>query len=305
MRAFLCSYVPSCGAENWHNLLQVNTDSAAPLTKRVIVDNNFYRNDPRHLPARPTNGTYAMVLREHNEATDISPDWFSRNVFKGNLTVPFSTFNIWGEEGSLYYIHAAQLQGEVEITYMLNHVQRTDTGWESHNVTIIFLQDDLPIAVFFSEFLSSGVLSDQVFHGKGSWTVSQIWPAIGALNISVPAYLLLRPPAPFFPQFSGLVTSKLAKRFDALVMDFAESDISHWDGFAVDPEGAFDFEQLNQLEGQSDFELQMNQFTIRCVFATANKVIAKFEVSRAVSPADKVALANIRGSGIWTEEHRS
>jgi len=38
------------------------------------------------------------------------------------------------------------------------------------------------------------------------------------------------------------------------------------------------------------------------MFATSNRVIARFEVARVLSPLDKVALANIRGSGVWSDE---
>ena len=146
------------------------------------------------------------------------------------------------------------------------------------------------------------MINQQVYHGQGSWTITPIWPAIGILNISVPAYLLLRRPTLFFVHFSGLVASKLGKRFKVLDISSSEFNMHGWHSFTIDPEGLFDIEQLNCLEGKSDFELQVNQFKIRCMFATSNRVIARYEVARGVSPPDKVALANIRGSGVWSDE---
>ncbi len=312
--AFYIGPAPNCAAMHSHVslklgriaeqvLLQGITDSAA-LTKRVIMDNTFntHCSKPISPGHRPTTCTCAMAMWERDFATDTSPDWFSRSVFNGQLTVPFGRDNVFGQEGSFYYTDAAQLQGEVEILYTLNHVQRIDTGLESHNITITFMRDEVPIALFFEELNISKVFNQQVYHGQGSWTITPIWPAIGVLNISVPAHLLLGPPTLFLGDFSGLVASELGKRFRVLDINHYDSSMSSWHDFAVNPEGMFDIEQLSLLEGKSDFELQVNQFTIRCIFATRNRVIARFEVTRVVSPLDKVALANIRGSGIWSDE---
>ncbi len=270
----------------------------------MIVDNTFYTHcsKPESPGHRPSTCTCAVATWERDFATDMSPEWFSRSVFNGQLTVPFGRDNVFGAEGSFYYTDAAQLQGEVNITYALNHVRRTDTGWDLHNITITFMRDEVPVALFYEELSIFPKINQQVYHGQGNWTVTLIWPAIGVLNTSVSAYLLLRPPTIFFADFSGLVASKLGKRFKVLDINFSDSSMPGWHNFTVNPEGLFAFEQLNLLEGKSDFELQVNQFTIRCIFATSNRVIARFEVARVVSPLDKVALANIRGSGVWSDE---
>lgn len=243
-----------------------------------------------------------MAMWERDFATDISAEWFSRSVFNGQLTVPFGRNNVFGAEGSFYYTDATPLQGEVDITYALNHVRRTDTEWELHNITVTFMRDEVPLALYYEELSISSKINQQVYHGQGNWTITPIWPAVGVLDTSVPAYLLLRPPTIRFADFSGLVASKLGKRFKMLAINFSASSMPGWHNFTVNPEGLFDFEQLSLLKGKSDFELQVNQFTIRCMFATSNRVIARFEVARVVSPLDKVALANIRGSGVWLDE---
>ena len=104
--------------------------------------------------------------------------------------------------------------------------------------------------------------------------------------------------------FSGLVASKLGKRFTVLDSYYYDSGVFTWQDINIDvnSEGLFDIEQLSLLEGKTDFELQVNQFTIRCIFAASNRVIARFEVARVVSPPDQLALANVRGSGMWSEE---
>ena len=119
----LCTLLTSpdfkLGRLTWQVLLQGNTNSAA-LTKRVIVDNTFYTDCAgRH----PTTCTCAMTTWESASATDISPEWFSRSVFNGQLlTVPFGRYSVHGAEGSFYYTDAAQLRDEVNITYTLNRV---------------------------------------------------------------------------------------------------------------------------------------------------------------------------------------
>ena len=265
------------------------------------------------LEVGPNESVQTLTLSEPSGTTDLSPNWYSRATFEGgHFAVPpwspdwpemSQIFNNYDDtKGWLHFTDAGKLQGQVDIL-----LQAT-----KNRITYVFSRDKIPLAVLFMVNTRNVHFSCSFeYSGQGNWTAAPIAPVGRGLNSSVPAQLLLDSscPAAVYPCFVGLFSETLNKSFQLTALTDYSADLIPADDptkpsrqSAPDRNGVLYRNELNVLEGEGDFVLQVNWLTVRCMFLIDGKIIASFEVARVPPPQpDGYALASVQGKGIWAD----
>ena len=105
------------------------------------------------------------------------------------------------------------------------------------------------------------------YSGQGNWTAAPVAPVDKGLDSSVPAQLLFHSlcPAAVYPCLSGLVSETLNKSFQLMALTEYSAELYPPDDLtkpshrsAPNYKGVLYINELNLLDGEADFVLQVN-----------------------------------------------